>query len=895
MRAKGILFVLGLIILTVWPAHASFAQERIALIIGNSDYQYADILPNPENDAVAIGKALEQVGFGVDISIDLDQRGMQAALRDFGLKAETAEVALVYFAGHGIQVADNNYLLPVDAQLKRERDLIYEATPLGVVMAEVAQARQLGMVILDACRNNPLAENLRQSLGPVRSKLVGLGMARVEDVPPDTLVAFSTRFNQLAYDGWTDLSPFTQALVKHIEEPGLELDLFFRKVRDTVMELTADRQEPRTLDALGATPFYFRAPKSNQPPVIAKLEPLIVSDDAGSVVMDIEAPVDPDDDELTIEIMGLPAFGSIEGANGPVAFGDELNATQLNALSYHPVEGQIGNAGTFLFVARDGQGGVTAGRLTIDVIRSNKAPVVAKFQDVVWPRIPLGIDEPDDPDGDELSITVVAIPTYGEIKDGDRTVEVGDGLSLDALTSLALDPTTGAAGTFVYQVDDGQGGVTEATVRLRRPVDDELLTAQAVPADQVERSITETTSGEDAAEPTSATSTMALLTSKPDTTSEAAGEVASSVEPAQASSEDVEVAMLETITGSNIRNGPAATASWVTAVPGGAQLRILKKDEGVDWYEIETLEGKKGFISARLVRPIDDQPETETSTAVSALKADNPFKPVAKPDNAREADVDADVAALDIGSPEKIAALSEFAECEGCPTMVALPEGRFQMGSADGSITERPVREVAIGQPFAIGKYEVTIAEWKACAAAGACRDIGEAEPEDDTRPMQNVSWPDALVFTAWLSKTTGYAYRLPTEAEWEYAARGGKSTKFWWGDALKDGLANCSECGGEWDRKRPSAIGAFEANPFGLHDMSGGVSEWTADCWIAHYRNAPKDASARSAPVCPQRVLRGGSWRSGLDDVASSSRFYYDAQVRYYTNGFRVARDISN
>lgn len=887
MRTKGVLSVLGLAILMVLPVHASFAQERIALIIGNSDYQHADILPNPGNDAAAIGNALENVGFDVNVSTNLDQRGMQAVLRDFGLKAETAEVALVYFAGHGIQVAGNNYLLPVDAQLKRERDLIYEATPLDIVMAEVAQARQLGMVILDACRNNPLAENLRQSLGPVRSKLVGSGMARVEDVPPDTLVAFSTRFNQLAYDGWTDLSPFTQALVRHIEEPGLELDLFFRKVRDTVMELTADRQEPRTLDALGATPFYFRAPKSNQPPVIAKLEPLVVSDDAGSVPMDIEAPVDPDDDKLTIEIMGLPAFGTVEGTDGPIAFGDELDATKLKGLSYRPVEGEIGNAGTFLFVARDGQGGVTAGRLTIDVARSNKPPVIAESQDVAWPRIPLGIDEPTDPDGDELSITVIALPTYGEIIDGDRTVEVGDGLSMAALTGLELDPSTGAAGSFVYEVDDGQGGIAEATLHLRRPVDGELLTAKAASDDQVGRGVMEPSSDKDASQPQAVTATAALLTSKPDTASKAA----SSVEPAPVSSDDVEVALLETITGSNIRNGPAATAGWVAAVPGGAQLKVLKKDEGVDWYEIETLEGKKGFISARLVRPVDGQPEIERALASALKPATAAFKPAAKPEDAAKTDI----AALDIEKPEKIAAQSEFTECEGCPTMVALPEGRFRMGSADGSRTEQPVRDVAIGQPFAIGKYEVTVAEWKACAAEGACRDIGNPEPDDDKQPMQNVSWPDAAAFATWLSKTTGHAYRLPTEAEWEYAARGGKPTKFWWGDAYQGAQANCSECGGDWDRKNPSAIGAFEANPFGLHDMNGGVSEWTADCWIANYRNAPKDASARSTPACPQRVLRGGSWRSGLDDVTSSSRFYYDAQVRYYTNGFRVARNLKN
>ena len=144
--------------------------------------------------------------------------------------------------------------------------------------------------------------------------------------------------------------------------------------------------------------------------MIAKLEPLVVTDDAGSVVMNIDDPVDPDDDAMTIEVMGLPAFGTIEGADGPIAFGDEIDTTQLDRLTYHPVEGEIGKAGTFLFVARDGQGGVTAGRLTIEVVRSNKAPLALEFQNVVWPRIPLGIDEPTDPDGDELSITVVGTP-----------------------------------------------------------------------------------------------------------------------------------------------------------------------------------------------------------------------------------------------------------------------------------------------------------------------------------------------------------------------------------------------------------------------------------------------------------------------------------------------------
>ena len=238
--------------------------------------------------------------------------------------------------------------------------------------------------------------------------------------------------------------------------------------------------------------------------------------------------------------------------------------------------------------------------------------------------------------------------------------------------------------------------------------------------------------------------------------------------------------------------------------------------------------------------------------------------------------------------------VGEFVECENCPAMVALPEGRFQMGSAEGDPAEQPVRQVAIDQPIAMGKYEVTLGEWQACVNAGFCRPISDPGPNDDKRPAQNISWADAESFVAWLRKETEQAYRLPTEAEWEYAARAGSSSRFWWGDLFENGRANCSECGDDWNRKRPSDIGSYEPNLFGLHDMHGGVSEWVADCWVGNYRDAPANGAARALSFCPQRVLRGGSWRSDVNDVTSTSRFRYDAQVRYYTNGFRVARDLN-
>jgi len=869
LRTTGLIFLLSGIFIWMGSVNSSYAQERIALVIGNSGYEYAPSLPNPRNDADAIGNALEAVGFEVTIHTDLDQRGMQSALRDFGLRAETSDVALVYFAGHGIQVASQNYLLPVDAQLRRERDLIYEATPLSIVTAEVAQARQLGMVILDACRDNPLADNLRQSLGPVRSKLIGLGMARVEDVPTDTLIAFSTRFNQLAYDGAGDLSPFTSALVEHIEEPGLELNLFFRKVRDTVLDLTANRQEPRTLDALGAKPFYFTAPKSNQPPSLGEIQPLIVEDGADATIVEIDAPKDADNDQLSIEVMGLPSFGLIESGEEAVTFGDELTIDELKTLTYRPEKGKLGEAGAFLFVVRDGQGGVTAGRVPIDVIRSNEVPVVAETQELVWPSIPLNINPPTDPDGDPLTITVLAVPSLGDITNGEQVVSVEDKLSVDELASLMLDPSQGVTGEFAYEVADDHGGVSTASVTMQLPgIDGMVQVAEEMSANEIaladEQALTESSAPQMRNTSPEVPADQTVLSGVPE--------------------EQAEPTVVETLTASNIRDGPGSDASWVTSVPAGTQLKSIEHIKDIDWYQIELADGQKGFISGSLVRASENDQPIEVAVATDDVIADPPAKPETQTDEAVQ------VTAVD---PTSLPS-EELKECDDCPVMITLPTGSFQMGSNDGELAEQPVRSVSVDGPIALGKYEVTVAEWQACASSGFCRKISDPTPDDDKRPVQNISWADAESFIAWLRKETEQPYRLPTEAEWEYAARGGKASKYWWGDIYEDGQANCANCGGEWDRKRPADIGSYQPNPFGLHDMYGGVSEWVADCWIGHYRDAPGNADARTESFCPQRVLRGGSWRSELDDITSSSRFRYDAQVSYYTNGFRVARDLN-
>src|SRR4051794_13823589 len=174
------------------------------------------------------------------------------------------------------------------------------------------------------------------------------------------------------------------------------------------------------------------------------------------------------------------------------------------------------------------------------------------------------------------------------------------------------------------------------------------------------------------------------------------------------------------------------------------------------------------------------------------------------------------------------------------PELVAVRGGSFAMGSnEDGS--EKPVHQVSV-KPFSIGKFPVLVREWNECASAKAC---GFTAGGKEDAPVTNVSWTDAKQYTAWLAQASGKPYRLPTEAEWEYAARGGTQTRYWWGDQLQSGMANCKNCTDTASTEQPIKVGSFAANPFGLHDMGGGVDQWVADCWHKTYQGAPTDGAA--------------------------------------------------
>jgi formylglycine-generating enzyme required for sulfatase activity len=242
--------------------------------------------------------------------------------------------------------------------------------------------------------------------------------------------------------------------------------------------------------------------------------------------------------------------------------------------------------------------------------------------------------------------------------------------------------------------------------------------------------------------------------------------------------------------------------------------------------------------------------------------------------------------------------LANFHECaKDCPEMIVVPAGAFTMGSPateQGRYnTEGPQHKVTIAKPLAVSKYDVTFADWDACVSVGGCPKALDGGFGRDTKPVINVGWDDAQTYVAWLSKMTGQPYRLLTEAEWEYTARAGTTTAYYWGDDIGKGNANCVGCGSQWDAKQTSPVGSFAANQFGLYDMAGNVLQWVQDCWHDNYDGAPTDGSASSSRDCSRRVVRGGTWSYNPRFLRSANRNWYSTVNRSLFLGFRVGRTL--
>jgi uncharacterized caspase-like protein len=292
----------------------ALAGRRVALIIGNSNYQNVAPLTNPANDATAITDMFRKASFDlVESRRDLKSQEMRRALRDFGDKARGADIAVIYFAGHGLEVDGVNYALPVDAALERDVDVDDEAIALNRILLAAEPATQLRLIILDACRDNPFTKKMKRTIA---SRSVGRGLVGVEANRPNTFIAFAAKEGSTAADGDGQNSPFSTALLKHLTRPGIDIRKAFGYVRDDVMSATGNQQEPYTTNSLGGNDVTLvPAPAAAPPPL------------TGNANADIRR-----DYELAERVGSKEVWNSFLAAN-PTGFYAELAKAQLNKLA----------------------------------------------------------------------------------------------------------------------------------------------------------------------------------------------------------------------------------------------------------------------------------------------------------------------------------------------------------------------------------------------------------------------------------------------------------------------------------------------------------------------------------------------------------------------------------
>jgi formylglycine-generating enzyme required for sulfatase activity len=326
-----------------------------------------------------------------------------------------------------------------------------------------------------------------------------------------------------------------------------------------------------------------------------------------------------------------------------------------------------------------------------------------------------------------------------------------------------------------------------------------------------------------------------------------------------------------------------------------SRLEDLKNNEQVAAAKAAEEPQKTERVAAAVKPEPAPEPQPAATVTPTPLPAPKPAG-TAKPDGSTIGVASSSRPASPLSAPEELALKPKdmFKECEICPEMIIVPSGEFMMGSNDGEADEKPVRKVIINRPFAVGRFEVTFGEWDACVSDGGCKH----KPDDrgwgrGNRPVVNVSWDDVTKeYLPWIYRKTGKEYRLLTEAEWEYAARAGSTTKYTWGDDIGQARANCDGCGSQWDNKQTAPVGSFQPNVLGLHDVHGNVAEWVADCKASYAKVPPVGEAAPETSGCT-RVSRGGSWYNRTNKVRAAFRGKASPAERLDWYGFRLARTL--
>ncbi len=761
-------------------------EKRIALVIGNGAYQKAKPLLNPANDAADMAQTLKDLGFEVLSGVNQNKRQMETLIREFGAKLASGGTGLFYYAGHGIQVGGENYIVPIDADIPDEDEVAYLAVPISLVLTKMTTAKNdLNIVILDACRNNPFARSWRS----FRDSSNNDGLAKISP-PTGTLVLYATEPGKVASDGAGRNGLFTEALLKQMKKPNLEYDQMVKALSTDVWQKSNKQQLPWK-EGNSLQDFYFV--KADAKISTTKTQPA---------------------NETEPTPLPMPKPTPLPTPT-PVSVAQNIDAEEIY---WQEISNRDTRSGYELYLAE-----YQNGRYAVQA--NNK---IKQFKQ------------------DELQ----------KQKDIERS-KWREAQNQNTRESYNSYLTAYPNGEFAA---DARLGVKALDSKAEQT---KWLEANSINSKDAYKSyLALYPKGEFAA---------------------SAGSKIREIENKEEQTKWDEVQFL---------NRKSAYQSYLSAYPNGKnaasakqKIKEFDEEEARKLKEQEKAKEKAKWEEAERLKTVVEY------KGYLSIYPNGEFASLAR------------LRLRDLGEVVTIAnrtagAISKATLPGGVEMSFAyIPAGDFMMGSTNGSDDEKPVHKVTISQGFFMGRTEVTQAQWQA---------VMGNNPSDFKNcpncPVEQVSWDDAQSFVSKLNaQNDGFKYRLPSEAEWEYAARAGTTGDYagnldamaWYyenaGDQRLSGEGSADKL--KSNNNRTHDVATKQPNAWGLYDMHGNVWEWCQD-WYAdsYYANSPSvnPTGATSGSV---RVRRGGGWGGGAVYLRSALRFGVSPSLRGGSLGFRVVR----
>ena len=831
LKASVLAAAVMILLLPAFMTPASAAQ-RVALVIGNANYDHVPVLANPLNDASAVGDALGRLGFEVTRLKNADESTLRRKLGQFRRAANAAEMAVVFYAGHGMEVNNFNFLVPTDARLLSNADVEFEAVPLDLVEKAVKGASHLSLIILDACRDNPFITKMRQD---DVNRSIGRGLARMEPSRRNMLIAYAAEEGQVADDGKGGHSPFTEALLAHVEEPGLEVGLMFRKVRDFVDEASNGDQIPAIYSSLSSEGVYLAERPQPASPPMATETPVVTM------------PVD-ETDEL--------AEREIEARENERAERAYKLAKQIHTVeAYKAVVERFSNTVYATFAQLD------IDRLTAVGKPESVSPDAepqAPPQEPASTTKPL-VPAPEESPSAAAPLVVSALDSDLELAER-RQIQLG-------LKALGFDPGP-VDGLFGPRTTDELGKWMEAkgyaaTDSFTREHADVLIAAAKTAAVETERR------REEAERQRREAVQAERKRQEADRQRRAAAEAERRQEAERQRQEAAEAERRRQEADRQRREAAEAERKRQE------ELRQRQEAAEAERKRREADRKRREAAEAERLKVAAVQPEDR-------IRARIPTGPFSDCPKCPEMVV-VPAGAFTMGSPSSE---DERDGDEGPLRRVTIP-APFAVSKYEVTFSQWDACVAAGGcrsyrpddEGWGRGRRPVINVSWE---DAKAYVDWLSRTTGKRYRLLTEAEWEYAARAGTQASRYWGENTRKQCDHAngFDDSAKNEVDQVFWRAAQCDDGS------------RYTSPIGQFGENSFGLSDMLGNVREWVEDCWHNSYSGAPPDGSAwTSRGDCSQRVLRGGHWGNYKDALRAANRAKGQTDVRQMGNGIRVAR----